>query len=1111
MPESDDRLFARWCRGGDAEALGALFDATAPRLLRLAIHLVGDAAEAEDLVQATFLTALEQRASVDPTRPVMPWLTGVLAHKAQQHRRRAARVPDPERLAGRAVEDPSAPLERRELDGEVARAVDGLGEPYRQVLLLRLRHGMELADIAHVLERDPGTVRVQLHRGLEKLRAALPAALASLVAIAWTAPRGLDALRAQVLGHAAATAAAVPSSLIVGGALVSKKVVFSAAVVLALASLGLWRALASEPTPAGRPVVAAEELARAPSLPAALIPPAPAAVPSAPLREFVREATPSAAPRTAAVVVDAETQRPIAGASVRLFAPRRALAPELLRAAPELYENGLRGGIEVRMQADWPRLVGASGAARLGREPLIALDRPRAGESELASTRSAADGSYALELGTRDGLIEVASPGYATRWCPLSAGDEAPRLELWRERTVRGVVRVWSSSPPTVPIELALSGFVLPRPVLQAPTSAPDDDPGPIAGTPIPPNRIQGLGAWLVRPDAEGRFELRVGAPKLTVECLTPGWSQRMSQTYDSTREVEVHLYAQPTFHVFDAASGEPVEDVRLLGRELSNRYVRWAGTYFAPGGRLTLPGNLDYATSMGNALEFHVWSEGFAPALVSIPDVRQARTIDVPLERGEPGVLAGRVLRAGAPLAGAEVALLGRSPLQWRFDEDTLVDAVLCAADGRFRLEAPPGSYILRVRGDTKPFSEEVTLPDRPGTMFTQVIPGREPYFEAVELPARGECVVDLARGAVIEVEIVDRLGRPQVEHDVVLGAGDGRQQWAFTDARGLARYANLPAGTYKIGTPRSSVHGGSFSNGLEQKVELAAAATERVRFELPSDGTPVHVRVVARDVTDYSGWRARFDHDDWGELAADGTVPAELRAGGFQLEVLAVDGRHWHVPAPREARDGDVVELELGTGRYHGVLLRSNGEPWPGVAVYAAEHRHAENGTWLVSCVTDAAGAFELTSLGAEAPRLRFQTDLERGPWGDGGNDLAGFQFAPAAPPGEGGTWLSLRAPDRRRVRITGSVSDAAGARVAGARIFSEGESPEADGRWLAWGRQGVTHTDSQGAFELDLPRAARVTLRISLGEEREAALTRTLEVTGESETVALSLPPR
>src|SRR5437867_1305995 len=139
----DDELFERWCRRGDTRALGALFDATAPRLLKLAIHLVGDAAEAEDLVQATFLTALERRTSLDPSRPVMPWLTGVLAHKAQQHRRRAARAPEAARLALREVEDASRPLERRELDGEIARAIDGLGEPYRSVLVLRLRHGME--------------------------------------------------------------------------------------------------------------------------------------------------------------------------------------------------------------------------------------------------------------------------------------------------------------------------------------------------------------------------------------------------------------------------------------------------------------------------------------------------------------------------------------------------------------------------------------------------------------------------------------------------------------------------------------------------------------------------------------------------------------------------------------------------------------------------------------------------------------------------------------------------------------------------------------------------------------------------------------------------------
>src|SRR5688572_6629259 len=50
-----NRLFLRWRERGDAEALGEVFDRTAPELLRVALHVVRDPAEADDLLQATFL------------------------------------------------------------------------------------------------------------------------------------------------------------------------------------------------------------------------------------------------------------------------------------------------------------------------------------------------------------------------------------------------------------------------------------------------------------------------------------------------------------------------------------------------------------------------------------------------------------------------------------------------------------------------------------------------------------------------------------------------------------------------------------------------------------------------------------------------------------------------------------------------------------------------------------------------------------------------------------------------------------------------------------------------------------------------------------------------
>ena len=78
-----ETLFVRFRKRGDSEALARVFDAVAPELLRSGVHLVGDEAEAEDLVQATFLTAIERRESFDATRALRPWLVGILSNQAR--------------------------------------------------------------------------------------------------------------------------------------------------------------------------------------------------------------------------------------------------------------------------------------------------------------------------------------------------------------------------------------------------------------------------------------------------------------------------------------------------------------------------------------------------------------------------------------------------------------------------------------------------------------------------------------------------------------------------------------------------------------------------------------------------------------------------------------------------------------------------------------------------------------------------------------------------------------------------------------------------------------------------------------------------------------------
>ncbi len=251
MGENEDRLFERWCRHGDAEALGELFDLASPGLLRLAIHLVGEPAEAEDLVQATFLAAIEQRASVDSSRPVLPWLTAVLSNKAADHKRRASRSLDVERMLQSAEGDASHPVEQRELSGELAKAIDALEEPYRQVMILRLRHGLSPADIAHVLERSPGAVRVQLHRAQQQLRGRLPPSLVGAFLVAAAAPRGLAAVRGEIIAKALSVAPAVSATAttatLLGGLVMGKKI--AVAVVAGILAAGVWWLASREAAP----------------------------------------------------------------------------------------------------------------------------------------------------------------------------------------------------------------------------------------------------------------------------------------------------------------------------------------------------------------------------------------------------------------------------------------------------------------------------------------------------------------------------------------------------------------------------------------------------------------------------------------------------------------------------------------------------------------------------------------------------------------------------------------------------------------------------------------------------------------------------------------------
>ena len=190
-------LFRRFRERGDPAALTGVFDLVAPELFVLAQHLVRDGAEAEDLVQETFLLAIHKARRFDPRRPVVPWLVGMLAREAAKLKRRRRRRPDAERLAASPAPEGARAALAAELRAAVESALAELPAAQREVVRAHLDGGEAPRDIAARLGRAPGTVRVQLHRGLAALRRALPSGLA-LGALEWAGTRGSAAVRAAV-------------------------------------------------------------------------------------------------------------------------------------------------------------------------------------------------------------------------------------------------------------------------------------------------------------------------------------------------------------------------------------------------------------------------------------------------------------------------------------------------------------------------------------------------------------------------------------------------------------------------------------------------------------------------------------------------------------------------------------------------------------------------------------------------------------------------------------------------------------------------------------------------------------------------------------------------
>src|SRR6186713_2152361 len=165
-PPSDDEALVRRARAGDRSAFGALHG----RYSRLVHGLLLARVQpeiADDLVQDVFLVAMQRLGSLDDDNAFGAWLCRIARNLAVDHHRTARRNdPLPAVEAGEA---PPPTAEAR----QVLHAIRDLPEAYAETLILRLVEGMTGPEIAARTGLTPGSVRVNLHRGMKLLRSRL--------------------------------------------------------------------------------------------------------------------------------------------------------------------------------------------------------------------------------------------------------------------------------------------------------------------------------------------------------------------------------------------------------------------------------------------------------------------------------------------------------------------------------------------------------------------------------------------------------------------------------------------------------------------------------------------------------------------------------------------------------------------------------------------------------------------------------------------------------------------------------------------------------------------------------------------------------------------------
>jgi RNA polymerase sigma-70 factor, ECF subfamily len=182
MGKTSDRELVDRAKRGDPEAFGQLVRRHQPRIHRLAVHMLRDRADAEDVTQETFIRAYRALARFDGRSEAYTWFYRITVNlslntiRARKTSRSGASADDPRidaLLSERGAKpdaDPRGQASRKQVYLALCEGIDALSETLRTTLILVCIDGRSHEDAAQILGAPEGTIAWRVHEARRKLR-----------------------------------------------------------------------------------------------------------------------------------------------------------------------------------------------------------------------------------------------------------------------------------------------------------------------------------------------------------------------------------------------------------------------------------------------------------------------------------------------------------------------------------------------------------------------------------------------------------------------------------------------------------------------------------------------------------------------------------------------------------------------------------------------------------------------------------------------------------------------------------------------------------------------------------------------------------------------------